>query len=93
MPSHRPRRQRKRFERHHSWLASLQQGQPSGEELTAAMMDRSFADGGQELRIFDVHGETGDVVIADGLMIHSAPAWIGPGPRMMHSWTTGALAG
>jgi hypothetical protein len=46
------------------------------------------------LEIIDVHGDVGDVVIVDGLIIiHSAPAWIGPGPRMMHSWTAEALVG
>jgi hypothetical protein len=89
----RPRRQRKHFERLHPWLAALQQDQPNSEELTAAMMDRSFTDEGQELRIFDVHGDAGDVIFVDGLLILSAPSWIGPGPRMMHSWTASALAG
>ncbi len=77
--------QRKRFRERHAWFAALERDEPpASAEAIAEMMDRPFVAEGQELRIVDVHGEPGDVVIAAGFIIHSAPSRIGPGPRLVH---------
>lgn len=81
---------RKRFVQRHPWMAKLQMAQPGSETLVAEMMDHAFTAEGQELRIVDVHGEPGDVVIAAGVMVHSAPAHIGPDPRMVHMCSASA---
>lgn len=78
------KRQKPRFFKRHPWLALLQQ-MPSEDEARVAMMaERPFIVDGQELRIVDVHGEPGDVVLMASEMIHTSPGYVGPGPRMLH---------
>jgi hypothetical protein len=87
------RKLKPRFLRRHPWMAALQAAQPGSDELVAAMMDRSFIAEGQELRIVDIHGEPGDVILVAWAMVHSAPAHIGPAPRMVHMCSTSARWG
>ena len=56
----------------HKWFKVLN----SGETLNQANQK------GESLRLLNVTGKPGDVVLMKNLTIHSAPEYIGPGPRV-----------
>ncbi len=85
--------QRRRFQERHPWFHQLQQPASDHQPLVDRLLGEGLEVDGQLLRIHDVAGEAGDVVIVPGFTIHSAPAFIGPRPRVVHVVGTGAGSG
>jgi hypothetical protein len=79
------KQKRQLFASLHPWFAALQEkAGPDAQSFAMKMMDQPLCAGGVDLRIVDVAGEAGDVVIMAQGMIHSVPATVGPRPRCLH---------
>jgi hypothetical protein len=65
---------KKWFTDSHSWFEVLNRG----ETLNQTNQE------GDSVRLLNVSGQPGDVVLMKNFTIHSAPEYIGPGPRVCH---------
>jgi hypothetical protein len=74
---------RERFHRSHPWLMALTGQAPSPPDRTAAFMDRETIVDGVPLRVVELTGEPGDMVLCHPSMVHCAAQNRGTWPRFM----------
>ena len=74
---------RERFHRSHPWLMALTGQAPSPPDRTAAFMDRETVVDGVPLRVVELTGQPGDMVLCHPSMVHCAAHNRGTWPRFM----------
>jgi hypothetical protein len=74
---------RDRFHRSHPWLMTLTGQAPSPADRIAAFMDRETIVEGVPLRVIELTGEPGDMVLCHPVMVHCATPNRGTRPRFM----------
>ena len=74
---------RERFRRSHPWLMALTGHAPSPPDRAAAFMDRETIVDGVPLRVVELTGEPGDMVLCHPVMVHCAAPNRGTWPRFM----------
>jgi hypothetical protein len=74
---------RERFHLSHPWLMALTGQASSPPDRTAAFMDRETVVDGVPLRVVELTGEPGDMVLCHPSMVHCAAANRGTRPRFM----------
>ena len=72
-----------RFHRSHPWLMALTGQAPSPADRTAAFMDEETIVEGVPLRVVELTGEPGDMVICHPVMVHCRAQNRGVRPRFM----------
>ena len=72
-----------RFHRSHPWLMALTGLAPSPADRIAAFMDAETTVEGVPLRVVELTGEPGDMVVCHPVMVHCAATNRGPRPRFM----------
>jgi hypothetical protein len=72
-----------RFHRSHPWLMALTGQAPSPADRTAAFMDEETTVEGAPLRVVELTGEPGDMVICHPVMVHCVAPNRGARPRFM----------
>jgi hypothetical protein len=74
---------RERFHRSHPWLMALTGQAPSPADRIAAFMDGETIVEGVPLRVIELTGEPGDMVLCHPVMVHCAAPNRGTRPRFM----------
>jgi hypothetical protein len=74
---------RERFRRSHPWLRALTGHAPSPADRIAAFMDSETIVDGVPLRVVELTGEPGDMVLCHPVMVHSVAPNRGTWPRFM----------
>ena len=67
----------------HPWLAALSGAAPSPADRRAAFMEDGAEIGGTHLRVVELTGEPGDMVLCQPTIVHTASPNCGTWPRFM----------
>ena len=81
--------QRDWFGRAHPWLAALTGAAPSPADRRKVFMEDGAAIDGVHLRVVELSGEPGDMVLCDPTIVHTASPNCGAWPRLMRIGTVG----